>query len=130
METEEQTKQYRNSIAEFFGSLSLAVVGVSFVGNEQWANCVLIAFGVIFALIGIYIILPFNRTKDSFFRKIANKKSMSIYKAIGWFIALAMFGYSLTTRNISWLTYFGIALAIFAYIVLIFGICRARKIKN
>ena len=130
MEKEEEIKQYKNSVAEFFGSLSLAVVGVSFVGNDQWASCVLIAFGIIFALIGIYIILPFNRTKDWFFRKIANNRSMSMYKGIGWFIALAMFGYSLTTRNISWLTYFGIALAILAYIVLIMGIYRARKIKD
>ncbi len=66
MEKEEEIKQYKNSVAENFGSLSLGVFAVSLIDSVQWATIALIIFGVIFALSGIYLIFPLNLKQEWF----------------------------------------------------------------
>lgn len=128
--TEQEIKQYKNSVAENFGSLSLGVFAVSQIGSVQWATIVLIIFGVVFALCGIYIIVQRNLKQEWFLRKVATKTNMAIFRRIGWFIVLVMFGYSLMQTGITWLFIIGILFAIGAYVVLYISIWRLGKIKN
>lgn len=128
--TEEDTKYYKDSVAENFSSLSLGVFAVSLIGSVQWATVVLIIFGVVFALCGIYIIVPRNLKQEWFLRNVATKTNMAIFRRIGWFIVFVMFGYNLTQTGITWLFIIGILFAIGAYVVLYISIWRLRKIKN
>ena len=128
--TEQEIKQYKNSLAENFGSLSLGIFAVSLIGSVQWATIVLIIFGVLFALCGIYIIVPRNLKQEWFLRNVATKKNMAIFRRIGWFIVLAMFGYSLTQTGITWLKILGIIFAILAYVNFYIGIWRIRKVED
>ena len=68
METEEKIKQYKSSVAENFGSLSLGIFAVSLIGSVQWATIMLIIFGVISALCGIYIIFPRDLKQEWFIK--------------------------------------------------------------
>ena len=120
METKEkieQHKNYKNSVAENLGSLSLAMFAVSLISGVQWATIVLIIFGVISALCGIYLVFPRALKQEWFLRKVATPKTMAIFKRLGWFIVLAMFGYSLIQTGIIWLIIIGIILAILAYVI-------------
>lgn len=133
MEPAEKIKQYKNSVAETFVSLSLGTFGVSLIGSEQWATIVLIIFGMMFALFGIYIRLPCDLKQDWLLKKVAAPKHMAIYNAITWFIVGAMFGFSLTQTGITWLWVIGILFAILAYAVLLISLLRlktARESKN
>lgn len=126
METEVKMKQYKNSVAESFGNLSLGIFAVSLIGSVQWATIALIIFGVIFALCGIYIILPHDLKQEWFLRNVAKPKNMAIFKRVGWLIVLVMFGYSLTQTGIIWLQVIGILFAISAYVVFYISIWRLR----
>ena len=130
MKKEEGIKQYKNSVAENFGSLSLGIFAASLIGSVQWATIVLIIFGVAFAICGIYIMFPRNLKQEWFLTKVANKKNMAMFKRLGWFIVLVMFGYSLTQTGIIWLFIIGILFAILAYVMLYISIWRVGKIKE
>ena len=130
MELKEQEREYRNSTAEAFGSLSLGIFAASLIGSVQWATIVLIIFGVVFALCGIYIIFPRNLKQEWFLRNVATKRNMAIFKRVGWLIVLAMFGYSLTQTGIIWLFIIGILFAIFSYALFYISIWRLSKIEN
>ncbi|MBA7674707.1 hypothetical protein ES703_82928 [subsurface metagenome] len=132
MEPEEKTKQYRNSVAESFGSLSLGIFAVSLVSSAQWSSIVLIIFGIMFALCGIYIIFPRDLKQEWLLENAAAPRHMAIYKRIGWLIVLAMFGYSLTQTGITWLRVIGILFAILAYVVFYISLLRlkARKLPD
>jgi len=127
MKKEEGIKQYKNSVAENFGSLSLGIFAASLIGSVQWATIVLIIFGVVFALCGIYIIFRRNLKQEWFLRNVATKRNMTIFKRVGWFIVLVMFGYSLTQTGEIWLLIIGILFAIFAYVALYISIWKLRK---
>jgi hypothetical protein len=124
METEEKIKQYKNSVAESFGNLSLGIFAVSLIGSVQWATIVLIIFGVIFVLCGTYIILPHDLKQEWFLRNVATPKNMAKFKRLGWLIVLVMFGYSLMQTGIIWLQVIGILFAISAYVVFYISIWR------
>jgi hypothetical protein len=130
METAEQIRQSKYSAAESLGSLSLGTFIISLIGSVQWATIALIIFGAIFALGGIYLIIPCNLKQEWFLRKVATKKTMVIFKYLGWLLILARFGYDLMRTDIIWLKIIGILFAISAYVVLYTGIWRARKIKD
>lgn len=132
MEPEEKIKQYRNSVAESFGSLSLGILGVSLVGSVQWSSIVLIIFGMMFALCGIYIIFPRDLKQEWLLENAAAPRHMAIYKRIGWLIVLAMFGYSLMQTGVIWLRVIGILFAILAYAVFYISLLRlkARKLTD
>ena len=130
METKEQIRQYRYSTAESLGILSIGIFTASLIGNIQWATIALIIFGAIFALSGIYLIIPYNLKQEWFLRKVATKKTMAIFKRVGWLIILALFGYGLTQKGVIWLTIIGILFVISAYVVFYISILRAGKIKD
>lgn len=135
METEEKMKQYKNSVAENFGNLSLGLFAVSLIGSVQWATIVLIIFGVISALCGIYVIFPRDLKHEWFLRNVATPKNMAIFKRVGWLIVLVMFGVSLTQTGMIWLRVIGILFAISAYVVFYISIWRltdkkARKLAD
>jgi len=130
METEEEIKQYKNSVAESFGSLSLGVFAASLIGSVQWATIVLIIFGVLFALCGIYIIFTRNLKQEWFLRNVATKRNMAIFKRVGWLIVLVMFSYSLTQTGIIWLLIIGIIFAILAYVIFYISIWRIGGKRN
>ncbi|MBT9138767.1 MAG: hypothetical protein DDT31_01342 [Syntrophomonadaceae bacterium] len=62
MGTEEQLRQYRNSTAGSFASLSLGLWAVALVeysgSGISWATYFLVVVGAISALFSIYLILP------------------------------------------------------------------------
>ena len=132
MKPEEKIKQYRNSVAESFGSLSLGIFAVSLVGSAQWSSIVLIIFGMMFALCGLYIIFPRDLKQEWLLENVAAPRHMAIYKRIGWLIVLAMFGYSLTQTGIIWLRVIGILFAILAYVVFYISLftLKARKLTD
>ena len=124
METGENTRQYRNSVAETFGSLSLGIFAVSLIGSVQWATIVLVLFGVLSALCGIYIVFAHDFGQGWFLRNVATAKNMAVFKRVGWLIVLAMFGYSLTQTGIIWLQVIGILFAFLAYVVFYISVRR------
>lgn len=131
METEEKMEQYKNSVAENFGSLSLGIFAVSLIGSVQWATIVLIIFGVIFALCGISMKVPLDLKQEWFLRKVATPERMAIFKRLGWLIVLTMFGYSLIMQTgIIWLKVIGILFAISAYVVFYVSLWRLRDKKS
>jgi len=127
MDTAEQLKQHRNSVAESLGSLTLGILGVSMVGNTSWATYTLLVIAAIIAISGIYLMIPFNWKQESFLEKVATKQNMSIFKAIAWFIVFVMFGYNLIMTRITWLIIIGFLFMIIGYAVLCISIRRARK---
>jgi len=130
METAERIEQYKNSVSENFGSLSLGIFAVSLIGSVPWATIVLIIFGVIFALCGISMKIPLDLKQEWFLRKVATPERMAIFKSLGWFIVLIMFGYSLIQTSIVWLIVIGILFAISAYVVLFISILRLKDNKS
>jgi len=130
METKEQIRQYRYSTAESLGILSIGIFTASLIGNIQWATIALIIFGAIFALSGIYLIIPYNLKQEWFLRKVATKKTMAIFKRVGWLIILALFGYRLTQKGVIWLTIIGILFVISAYVVFYISILKMRRRSN
>lgn len=130
METEEKIKQYKNSVAENFGSLSLGIFAVSLIGSVQWATIVLIILAVIFALCAIYIRVPHDLKQKWFLRKVATPENMSIFKRVGWLIVIVMFGYGLMQTDTIWLRVIGILFAISAYVVFYISIYRLRDKKS
>lgn len=117
METEEKTKEYTNSVAENFGSLSLGIFAVSLIGGVQWATIVLTILGAIFALCAIYIRVPHDLKQKWFLRKVAKPENMAIFRQVGWLIVIVMFGYALTQTDIVQLRLIGLLFAISAYVI-------------
>lgn len=126
MDKGERIKQYKNSVAVTFSSLSLGTFGVSLIGDIYWATVSLIVFGVFFALCGIYIKFPRDLKQKWFIKKVASPRNMDVFRGIGWFIVLIMFGYSLTQTDILWQLFLGIFFGFLAYSVMIVIILRSR----
>lgn len=124
METREIVRQYRNSAAENFGSLSLGIFAVSLISRLQWATITLIIFGVIIALCGIYLIFRRDLKQKWFLNNVATPRNMAVFKRVGWLIVLAMFGVSLTQTDILWLKITGILFAFLAYIIFFISIWK------
>ena len=122
METKEQ-RQCRNKTAKSLGRLSIGIFTVSLLGDTQWLTITLIVFGVILALIGVYLIIPGSPKHESFLRE----RDMDIAEALGWFIVLSLFGLRLIQKGVVWLTIVGILFVIVAYIVFVVSLLRKRS---
>jgi len=136
METQDHTKEYRNATAESLVILSMAIFTVSLVDNTRWATIALIIFGAIFALSGVYLIIPCNLKQQWFLGKLATQETMAILKRLGWLLILVLFGYALTQKGTIWLIVVGLLFMISAYVVFYISIgrvkmgTRARKSVN
>ena len=59
-ETDEQKKQYKNSIAESFASLSIGLFSFSIITRERWHDITLIILGTLCAVVAICSIIPLD----------------------------------------------------------------------
>ncbi|MFC1977387.1 hypothetical protein ACFLWS_03870 [Chloroflexota bacterium] len=124
MDTEESKKQYKNSVAETFGSLSIGLFTAALIGSVDWATVLLIIFGAIFTLCGIYIFVPLDLRQQWFLANIATKKRTGVFKSVGWFIVVIMFAYNLTQTGVTWQLFVGIIFIGFSYVVLSLSIWK------
>lgn len=134
METEEQIRQYKNSTAGSFASLSLGLWAVALVGYSgsgiSWATYFLVVVGAISALFGVYLILPWDWKQNQTLRYLETKRVMKVAEALGWLIVLAVFAVGLIQTRVYLLIFTGIIIGITAYVVFLISISRIGKDKK
>ena len=125
METKEQIRRYKNSVAESFASLSFGLWAVSIIGyissGVYLAMYVLVIAGVISALfsiyLSVYLVLPWDWKQQLVLRILETKQVMKAAKFVIWLIILATFAVGLMQTKVDWLIFIGLIIIAIAFIV-------------
>jgi len=131
METDEQKKQYKNSTAESFASLSIGLWAVSLIGYLtsaiSWETYLLAIIGAISALFSLYLIAPPNWKQKSVLESLKSNQITKIVKLLVWLIVILLFGVNLFQTKVIWLIVTGLITMVIAFIVFYIGIFRLKK---
>ena len=124
MEIKERIERCKTSTAESFASLSIGLWTVSLIGYlSSGISCttyLLIVVGAIFALLSLYLVLPWNWKQKSALEFLEKYKITRFAKPLIWLIVLAVFGVALVQTKIIWLRPIGLITTIIAWVVFVF----------
>ena len=135
METEEQLKQYKNSAAESFASLSFGLWTVSLIGylssGISWTTYFLVVVGAISALfstyLSIYLVLPWDWKQKSVLKYLETNQTIKVTKFLVWLIILTAFAVMLVQTKVGWLIATGLIIIIIAFISFYVGLWKTGK---
>jgi len=136
METKEQVRRYKNSVAESFASLSFGLWAVSIIGyissGVYLAMYVLVIAGAISALfsiyLSVYLVLPWDWKQQLVLRFLETKKVMNATKLVIWLIILATFAVGIMQTEVVLLMFIGLIIVAIAFIVFFYvSIFRMEK---
>ena len=122
----------RASTSQSFAGLAIGLWTVSLIGyltsGISGLTYVLIVFGGICALFGLYLILHFPWKQESTLEFLRRHRVIRLVKLLGWFIVLVMFGVGLVQTKVVWLVITGlITIVIIAFVVFFVGLRRMNK---
>ncbi|MFC1955538.1 hypothetical protein ACFLWZ_03255 [Chloroflexota bacterium] len=127
---EKELRELGKSTAESFASLSIGLWTVSLIGyltsGISWATYFLGIIGIISALLGTYLILPWNWRQKLVLEFLENKKRR-MAKLLIWLIVIATFGVGLIQTKVIWLIFTGLITMTIAVVVFYVGLFRMNK---
>ena len=133
-ELTDQERKCEKSTAESYGGLSLGLFATALLPDALWQILSLVTLGALFALSGLYLILPCGWKRKGFPKGVAlwlaKEKQVKYVKGVAWFIVLAVFGINLIQTRINWLVILGVICACLGYAILLFGIWKGSQKGN
>ena len=126
-----QELERKNLTAESLGSLSLGLWAVALIGYPtsgiSWHTYFLVVVGALFAVFGVYFILPWDWKQRQCLKYLEAHQIMKITKSLGWFVVLVVFGVGLIQSKVGWLIVIGLTITIIAYVVFLAGLSRTGR---
>ena len=132
METEEEIKQYKKTVAESCAGFSIGL----------WTICLLVytaasmpfviyflgAAGVFSALFGLYLyISPLNRCTRKILRYLKTDTLIAFIRFLSWCMVIASFSVGLLKTDVPWLIYTGLVTMGISLIVLLIGLTIIKR---